>query len=83
MPNNSNDIDIQYSEYWTVSENAILHPNAKTFIYELKSFDPSYANTLEYKMLNKLTHDNKEQPRKQDVFNKIKHTFKKYFTHTK
>jgi hypothetical protein len=71
-PNNINSADSQYSEYWTVSENAILNPKAKPFIEELKDFDETYAKTLEYKMENQLTHDNKARPRKQDIFKKIK-----------
>lgn len=82
-PNNDNEGNRHYSEYWTVSENAILHSKAKPFIEELKDIDASYANTLEYKMIHQETHDNNARPRKQDVFKKIKVYLKGIFSSDK
>lgn len=70
-PINNNDDSINPGEYFTVSENACLHPRTEIFINILKSVFPDYAQKLENNMVNKITHDGKEGLRKEDLFRKM------------
>ncbi len=62
------------SEYQTISINSILNNNIHLFIKKLKIGDiekSKYANELQFHFDNKLTHDGKAKPRKEDFFKKL------------
>ncbi len=71
-PINENKYEIEPGIYYTISVNACIHPKAKIFISELRKDHLDYAIELDYNLENKLTHDGKNNPRKEDLFKKIK-----------
>ncbi|MBW4888394.1 hypothetical protein KXQ82_01645 [Mucilaginibacter sp. HMF5004] len=79
QPINNNKEGAIISRYYTVSQNAQLNAFALPFIEEMKADDATkeYAEKLEHNMKNQLTHDGLTQPRKDDIFKKIKRWFKK------
>lgn len=76
MPeNNINDACAKRSGYWTVSENGMLNGRVLSYIEVLNRGNDDekvYARQLTYHYENKLTHDGKEKPRKEDLYMKIK-----------
>ncbi|SFW39784.1 hypothetical protein [Cellulophaga fucicola] len=70
-PINENQFEIEPGEYQTISANACIQPKAIKFITELKKVNSQYSNKLEYNMLNKVTHDGKKKPRKEDFHKKL------------
>lgn len=78
-PINDNPHPEMRSEYQTVSMNSTLNNNVEPFIAELlhgNSNDRAYAMQLQHNYSNKLTHDGREKPRKEDVFKKVKNWIK-------
>ncbi len=70
---NQNVKGIIRSAYHTVSVNGMLGENILPYITELRQHhQQKYADALQYHFENKLTHDGKPKPRKEDVFKKIK-----------
>jgi hypothetical protein len=72
---NNNKTPTERSEYYAVSFNSTLNPNAVRFIATLKSgSEPQkdYAAELQNHYDHDLTHDGKERPKKVDVFKKFK-----------
>ncbi|MBS1647614.1 MAG: hypothetical protein JST67_09770 [Bacteroidetes bacterium] len=67
------------SEYYTVSVNGMLGEQAAPFIQKILKENPShaYGKKLQHHFENKLTHDGKPKPRKEDVLQKIKRWLKK------
>jgi len=76
--NSNHDLNLR-SEYFTVSVNSTLGENiTKIFdIFPKKTEHQTYFEKLKYHYKNQLTHDGKEKPRKEDIFQKIKKWFKK------
>lgn len=72
---NNNQSPVQRSEYQAVSANGMLNENVQPFIKELEKDNEemkNYANQLARHYENRLTHDGKKKPRKEDVFKKFK-----------
>lgn len=70
---NENESDIVRSAYHTVSVNGMLGQNILPYITALKQqHQQKYATALQHHFENKLTHDGKPKPHKEDVFKKIK-----------
>jgi len=80
---NNNGKHLKRGRYYTISQNAQLNHFALRFIERLKKDDneaiQQYAQQLEHNFNNQLTHDGQAQPRKEDVFKKIKNAFKGMF----
>jgi len=80
---NNNGKYLKPSRYYTVSQNAQLNSFAEPFINGMKEAKDeqirTYALKLEHHYLNGLTHDGQSQPRKEDVFKKMKNFFKGIF----
>ncbi len=76
MPeNNMNNRPVKRSGYWTISENGMLNSRVLPYITVLSSGNKNekeYAEKLLLHYENKLTHDGKPKPRKEDIIKKIK-----------
>jgi hypothetical protein len=74
-PINNNSGPIGRSEYHTVSMNGMLNDRVMPYIDILLADtgdNKAYGEKLQYHYNNKLTHDGKPKPRKEDIFRKIK-----------
>ena len=72
---NKNKNPVHRCEYQTISINATLNENVQPFIQDLMNGDADeikYGERLQYHLANKITHDGKQKPRKEDIFKKIK-----------
>jgi len=79
-PINHNQPDVIRSEYFTVSRNAMLSGNVLPYIAMLQqgsAAEQAYAYALQEHYDNKVTHDGKPQPRKDDIFKKTKNWVKR------
>ncbi len=76
MPeNNMNKPFAKRSGYWTISENGMLNGRVLPYITVLSSGnddEKNYAQQLTFHYENRLTHDGKPAPRKEDIYKKIK-----------
>jgi hypothetical protein len=79
QPINANEGTAQVSRYYTVSQNAQFNNSALPFIEEMRADAAmkDYALHLENNYHNHITHDGLSQPRKDDIFKKLKRLFKK------
>ena len=81
QPINNNNSNAQVGHYYTVSQNAQLNGHAHSYISTMRlDTDPvirEYAEKLDHHIKNGFTHDGLSQPRKEDIFKKIKKLFKK------
>ncbi len=69
---NENSPKIEPGEYLTISVNACIYPKVEKLIPELSQSLPEYAEQITFHMNNNITHDEKEKPRKDDFFKKMK-----------
>ncbi len=72
---NANNNPVGRSEYHTISVNGMLDASVLPYINKLcrgNEGDKKYAEQLEHHYTNKLTHDGKPKPRKEDIFKKLK-----------
>ena len=78
-PINKNTDITRRSEYFTVSVNSTFGENVlKIFdIFPSNAEYQTYLEKLKHHYEHQLTHDGKEKPRKEDIFQKIKKWFKK------
>lgn len=73
---NANPSPVMRSEYQAVSVNGMLNSNVLPFLKELEKGnkeDREYAQKLLHHYTNRLTHNGKLKPRKEDLFKKIKY----------
>lgn len=74
-PINHNRPGIARSEYYTVSRNAMLADSIQLYVDMLRSGDSeqqAYAEALDHHHRNRITHDGKPKPHKEDIFKRIK-----------
>ncbi|WP_031530639.1 hypothetical protein [Dyadobacter crusticola] len=60
------------SQYYCVSHNGTINDSILHFVDELSVGDKAYGDKLFYHYQQKLTHDGKAKPRKQDIFKRLK-----------
>jgi hypothetical protein len=78
-PINNNKPEAKRSEYFAISRNGMLEGSILIYIDKLMSGNKEqqdYAQALLHHYNNKLTHDGKARPRKDDIFKKMKNLIK-------
>lgn len=78
---NQNINPILRSEYFAVSNNAMLNTNTLHFLKKLENLKTNkiYYEKLKFNYENSITHDGKEKPMKRDIFKRTKEFLKSLF----